>query len=257
MEKEKKQLPQALKFILIVLALLLVLAFLALAVIILNKERIKELSLNPRVDKTQNMMPEASPAEQAAEQPVQLKEIEGISPDDHIRGTADAEIRMILYSDLACEYCAEFKETLDTILQEYSGEMVLAFRHFPSLSDPASMEAALAAECAAEQDEFWAMYDKLYEDNLENTLSYEEYLKDAEELDLDLARFSECYSRQTHKSKIMDQYLKGRNYYVTGTPTFFLNRDIYVGSYPLDDFIRSDGEEVMGMRNLIQSYLSE
>ena len=255
MDKEKIKLKSFVKIISIAVIVLLVLAVLIIVATILNKERIKELSLNPRDTNINNSVVDS--AEEESEKILELKEMEGIDKDDHSTSDIQTPVQMVLYSDFACEFCAEFKDNIEMVLDENKENLALVYRHFPSLTDPRSMEAALASECASEQDMFWKMYGKLYEDNKENKLEYEEYLRDAEELELDLAKFSECFKKQMYKDKIMEQYMEGRNYYVTGTPTFFLNKDIYVGAYPLDDFVRSDGEKVKGLRNLIKEYLEE
>jgi len=42
---------------------------------------------------------------------------------------------------------------------------------------------------------------------------------------------------------------------VTGTPTSFVNGNIYPGAYPFEDFIASDGRQEKGMKNIISELL--
>jgi protein-disulfide isomerase len=91
-------------------------------------------------------------------------DIRPVSSDDWIRGTEDAPVTFIEYSDFECPYCKRFHETMIQIMKEYDGKVQWVYRHFPldQLHKQARQEA-VAVECAGEQGKGWEMIDKIYE----------------------------------------------------------------------------------------------
>ena len=112
------------------------------------------------------------PAPQGPDQAALQKALENVAPitaKDHIRGSADAEVIIVEYSDTECPFCKRFHETMKQIMAEYSpsGKVAWVYRHFPldSLHQKARTEA-VALECASElggNDAFWRYADRLFE----------------------------------------------------------------------------------------------
>src|SRR3989344_3220504 len=50
---------------------------------------------------------------------------------DHIRGSADAKVVFIEYSDFDCPFCKSFHPTAKQIFDKYGGEVSWIYRHFP------------------------------------------------------------------------------------------------------------------------------
>jgi protein-disulfide isomerase len=185
---------------------------------------------------------------QAAKRPV-------MSADDHIWGKIEAPVKIIVYSDFTCPFCLRFYETTQKIKQEFGDKVAIAFRYFPLPSHQGAFEAAMAAECAAEQDKFWPMHDKLFTDNKNDRLTKEQYLKDAQDLKLDVAKFSQCLEAKKYKEKIAQSYVKGKSFDILGTPTVFVDNEIYPGAYPFEDFVGPDGRQRKGMKSIIERHL--
>lgn len=178
-----------------------------------------------------------------------------VDDTDHILGSAAAPVKMIIYSDFECPFCANFTDTVRQAKEEFGDKAAIVFRHFPLERHRYAVSAAIASECAAEQGKFWEMHDKIFAANKAGGLGVEQFKKDAVELGLDSARFNQCLDSEKYKDKIQGQLLEGKNAGVTGTPTSFINGEIIIGAYPMDDFTGSDGVEKKGMRNIIQKYL--
>lgn len=79
-------------------------------------------------------------------------------------GDEDSEVRVLEFSDFQCPFCRRFAiETLPTLLDTMGDDVAFGFVHFPIIDiHPNAGRAALAAECASEQDEFWRMHDLLF-----------------------------------------------------------------------------------------------
>lgn len=82
---------------------------------------------------------------------------------DHIKGDANAPIKIIEYSDYECPYCKTFQVTLEKIVTESNGSVAWVYRHWPIHSG--SFEKLVAAECVAKikgNDAFWKYTDLLF-----------------------------------------------------------------------------------------------
>ena len=187
----------------------------------------------------------------------QVKAVRPIDQTDHLWGPADAPVQLILYDDFECPYCFDFYQTVKEIKEEFGDQVVVAFRHYPLSIHPNALIAAEAAECAAEQDKFWPMYDQLFADNLAKRMNREQFKKDATNLDLDQVKFNQCLEREKYKDKVMAQMLAGKGFGVTGTPTIFVNAEIYPGAYPFLDFTAPDGRAEEGMKSIIERQLKK
>ncbi len=166
--------------------------------------------------------------------------LEPISQEDHIRGNPDAQIALIGYSDLECPYCVDFHQTAQQLLEEYDGQIMWIYRHYPleQLHSNAT-ELAIGSECAARQgddDSFWAFIDYVFEN--EST----DAQKVAQALGFNTAQFSTCLDDESLAQKVQDQLNAGSAAGVTGTPGNILlntqtNDAILVpGARPVDQF---------------------
>lgn len=86
---------------------------------------------------------------------------------DHVRGSRDAKVVMVEYSDFECPFCKKFHDTMKDVLVTYGSDVAWVYRHYPiaSLHTKAAKEAE-ASECAAElggADAFWKFADRIFE----------------------------------------------------------------------------------------------
>lgn len=89
-------------------------------------------------------------------------DIPAVTPEDHIRGSIDAPIIVVEYSDLECPFCQRFHNTMEEIVAESDGQVAWVYRHWAVHLDQERGQFALpkaaAAECIAEikgEDAFW------------------------------------------------------------------------------------------------------
>ena len=111
------------------------------------------------------------PAQQVAdgvslEQAQLLENVRPVDETDHIRGSLDADIIIVEYSDTECPFCQRFHNTMKSIVEKYEGKVAWVYRHSPIDSlHPKARKEAEALECANEQggnDAFWTYTDRLY-----------------------------------------------------------------------------------------------
>ena len=184
---------------------------------------------------------QAAPEEQ---QPVQRYDVP--EDGDPAIGPADAPITIIEFSDFECPYCQRWHtEVFERIRNDYPDEVRIVFRDFPLKSiHPNAVPAAEASNCALEQEAFWEYSEALFSG--EHVLSDDSYLAIAEELELDVAAFEECYTSRRYADEVEADYQYAGNLGVRSTPTFFLNGLPIVGAQPYEVFKEVIDKELAG-----------
>lgn len=150
--------------------------------------------------------PSKSKDEQVKEEVIKPRPV---TKEDHIRGSIDAPIFIIEYSDTECPFCKRFHSTMQQVMDEYgeSGKVAWVYRHFPipQLHQKAETEAE-ATECVAElggNAAFWSYVDRIYEVTPSNDgLDLALLPQFAEDIGIDRAAFEECLESGRHKEKI-------------------------------------------------------
>lgn len=95
------------------------------------------------------------------------------------------------------------------------------------------MFAAEASECAADQGQFWAYHDLLFQNQTnKNKGSFNENnLKlYADKLGLNSSVYEECMESNTHIPIIQDQTSLAKSLGIQGTPAFMINGKTVVGA---------------------------
>lgn len=152
---------------------------------------------------------------------------EGVTAETHIKGNADASVVLVEYSDFQCPACAQFYPYVKEIMEEHQDNLRFEYRHFPLVNiHPHAVPAAQAAEAAGQQDKFWEMHDKLFEN--QNTWSRggnpsAYFIQYAEELNLDMDAFRRHLDSSVLTDAINEDFEEARERGFTGTPTFTLN----------------------------------
>jgi protein-disulfide isomerase len=154
------------------------------------------------------------------------------------KGRPDAPVTIVEFSDFQCSFCKIFwRDRLPRIDEKYiqPGKVRFVYRHLALLGPP-SVQAAVAAECAHEQDKFWPYHDRLFSVSGAFALSKGSLGRYADELKLDRARFDACLEADRARQKIEQETTIGRMIGMTGTPAFLINRGRLIGAQPYEVF---------------------
>ena len=166
-------------------------------------------------------------------------------------GDPTSPVSIVEFSDFQCGYCRKFwQDTLPKLKESYieKGKLRFTYRHFAILGKP-SEQAALAAECAAEQSKFWPYHDKLFENQGAALFSEPNLKRFAMEVRLHGDRFGACLSAGKYREKVEREtataaYLGGR-----GTPLFFVNQKLLPGAQPYSLFQKIIDEELSATKS--------
>jgi protein-disulfide isomerase len=155
--------------------------------------------------------------------------------DDGFLGAEDAQIVIIEFSEYQCPFCSKmYQEIYPDLKKDFidTGKVKYVYRDFPLTIHPNAINAAMAAECAGDQDQYFAMHNLLFENqtnwaNEDNPKkNFDEY---ATSLGLNTTTFSECYESEKYADEIAKDKEEGIAYGVQVTPTLFINGKLFRG----------------------------
>ena len=161
-------------------------------------------------------------------------------------GSSMADITIIEFADYQCQSCAKFyREVRDDILRNFvnTGQVRFLFKDFivnndmPTATttiDEASILAAEASYCAAEQGKYWEYHNKLYQNaEGENTqwVTIDNLKQIANNAGVgDLMQFSDCLESHKNSKTVNENDNLARSIGLQSTPTFIL---LYNRTQPL------------------------
>jgi len=152
--------------------------------------------------------------------------------DAPARGRADAPVQIVEFADFRCPYCARFQPILKRLLAEYPDDVRLAFVHMPVVAQD-SGRAAVAAEAARQQGDFWGMHDALFARSAA-PLDEAELRAVALTLGLDAERFSADLRDPALLTRVRADLVRVERLGLDATPALLVNGRLFVGlqTYP-------------------------
>jgi protein-disulfide isomerase len=151
----------------------------------------------------------------------------GTSEDQATQGP-EHEVSIVEYADFQCPFCARQAPDLRKLQAEYSGKVIVAFKHFPLPFHKQAKAAHLAALAAGEQGKFWEMHDLIYRHP--DHLSTEDFDRYAGDLGLNKEKYRRSLSDPAQSALIDHDISKGKALGVNATPTFVIDGHRLVGS---------------------------
>lgn len=175
---------------------------------------------------------------------------------DHarIQGSPEAPVWVVEVSDFQCPFCKRWhEETYPIIKKEYveTGKVRLAYVNFPLPAHKNAWPAAEAAMCAAAQNKFWEMHDRLFETQDQWGPSGAPLVifdSLATGLGLDIAHFNQCVTSQELKPTIQGDIDRAEQTGVEATPTFIIGSQVISGAQPPDVFRKAIDEALAKQR---------
>ena len=159
-----------------------------------------------------------------------------------VKGSEDAIITIVEWSDFQCPFCNRVSPTLAQIEKEYGDKVQIAFKHLPLSMHTKAKAAHIASEAAHRQGKFWEMHDKIFAD--QRGMSEAKYLEYAKELGLDMNKFEADLESESVAQAVENDLKMASSLGVTGTPGFFVNGRFLRGAQPFDAFKRLIDQEL-------------
>lgn len=145
-------------------------------------------------------------------------------------GDPSPTVELTEFGDFTCNQCRRSRTLLTSVVSAFDGRVRYTYRHFPNEQCEAARMAAMAAEAARRQQEFWPMYQALFTlPTITRTtlsmlaihlgLQYHQFLTDLDDEDLHL--------------RIEADRQEGQQLGVLTTPTLFIDGQRFYGKMTL------------------------
>jgi protein-disulfide isomerase len=165
-----------------------------------------------------------------------------------LRGSTNARVAVVVFSDFNCSHCAEFEREIYPKLEEQylrTGKVRLLFRDLPDRNDADALAKSEAARCAGEQGRFWDMHDVLYLD--QSPYSVESSAKWISATGIEAEPFRACMESHRYRDPIRRSIALADRMGIRGTPTFLIgtcddsgivirSEEIFTGVEPIKKF---------------------
>lgn len=148
-----------------------------------------------------------------------------------VKGPETARVVLVEFSDFECPYCAKATGEIRQILAAYPKDIRLIYKQFPLSMHPHAGLAAMASLAAQEQGKFWELHDQMF--NHYRELSRDNILAWAQELGLDMLRFTASMDNLKYKAAVDKDMEDGEFAGVNGTPALFINGKHFNGPIAL------------------------
>jgi protein-disulfide isomerase len=156
-------------------------------------------------------------------------------------GPDSAPVTIVEYADFECGACAEFAILTGPDIKERlvaTGRVRWIFRDFPIEGHRNAMPAHLAAACADEQGQFWAMHDQIFFNHgrwVPEARPERRFREFARAIGLDGDRFDDCLSSGRYRERILATRQEGVTRGIGSTPTFEINNQRMIGVMGYDE----------------------
>jgi len=150
------------------------------------------------------------------------------------KGAKNAKVTLIEFSDFQCPFCSKVNPTIDRLLKEYPNDLKVVFKHQPLPFHKDAHLAAQASLAAHEQGKFWAYHDLLFQN--QKALKRADLEKYAEQIGLNMAKFKSALDSGKFKSQVDADMAQARSAGISGTPSFLINGQKFVGAQPYEKF---------------------
>ena len=149
-------------------------------------------------------------------------------------GPADAAVHIIEFADFQCPYCARAFGEIETLVNTtYKGKVRLTWKNFPLNVHPWAEQAAIAAECARQQNPevFWKFARDFYNDQNEiNPQNLRDHIDGyASSAGLDGRALNTCVLGNAAQARVEQDKKDAEAVHINSTPTFLVNGIPVVG----------------------------
>ncbi|HEU5183353.1 MAG TPA: thioredoxin domain-containing protein [Gemmatimonadaceae bacterium] len=167
----------------------------------------------------------------------------------YVYGKPDAPVIVAEFADFECPACAQFATLTEPDVRKRladAGQVTFRFYDFPLEQHRNSILASLSAACAADQNKFWEMHDRIFagqdawasrpgeSDGSANRRASRLFSAYAKQIGLDESAWSTCVEEQRHLERIQANRQLGIQRQVRSTPTFVIGNQMVPGAISYD-----------------------
>ena len=155
---------------------------------------------------------------------IDVADIAKVKESSYIKGSEDAKITWLEYSDLECPFCAKLHNspTPKEVMEKYEWTVNKIFNHFPLNFHANAQKAAETLECAAQlngSEVYYNLISKSFEKYNNNNFVLTGLYDLAAKMWVNKSKLIECVDSGKYADKVVNQMQFGQaKFNVTGTP---------------------------------------
>lgn len=163
----------------------------------------------------------APAAEPKATGSLSKDEVSALTKGAYVKGSKNADILWIEYSDLECPFCKRLHDSgaISNLEKKYGSKLAVSFKHYPLPFHQQAIPAALTAECVGDaggSDKYFAFIEGVFKKGTPTQDTLDSVVK---EIGLDAAKIKSCVDSNKFKSIVDAQMSEGSSKFgVNGTP---------------------------------------
>jgi len=177
----------------------------------------------------------------------------------YFRNNPNSEVMFLEFSDYQCPACRMTQPTINQLMAKYHNSVIFTYRHMPLSFHTEADEAALAAECARDQDKFEMMHQAFFKNSAQ--LSKEksrifDFLKSfGKSVGIsNIKQYNSCIDDQKYADRIQNDIQTAIAVGITGTPAFIIGK--YDKSTKiLHGEMVTGGLKIVAFEKIIKKYL--
>lgn len=151
-------------------------------------------------------------------------------------GDPNAPITVVEFADFGCPACRTYETlTFPGVREQYidTGKIFYVYKDLPIVSQHGDL-AAQAAECAGEQDQYWAMHRRLFLDPQEwdasEQAASDAFQRYASDIGIDSGALSACVASGRYADEVRADFDEAQALHLIGTPMFFIDGALLAGA---------------------------
>ncbi len=161
----------------------------------------------------------------------------------YVIGSDSARVEIREYADFGCAACSHFAVLSGPDVRNRlvaTGRVRVRFRDFVIPSHPGSLDAHMAAACANEQGQFWAMHDQLFFNQrlwARERQPDRQFRNYAEAIGLNMGSWNACMRDRRYAARIDAAKQEGIALGVDATPSFVIGGLLVSSAIPYDSVV--------------------
>lgn len=168
----------------------------------------------------------------------------------------DGNVSLVVYEDYSDAFSADFAKTLEQAKADFPGKLKIAYRFYNASNSNASDQLALALLCANEQKLGLNMRQELFKQVGAMNASGDVIQNAIANIDVNQDEFNSCFNNLDKKEEVKDMNMVAGELSVYGAPTAFIGEETIVGAKPYENFTDSNGDEIEGLKQIIERQLN-
>jgi protein-disulfide isomerase len=178
-----------------------------------------------------------------------------VSASDPIRGSNDALVTLVLFSDFQCPFCKSIEGTLRVLEKKYGKDLRIVWKDYPLPFHDRAVPAAVLARVALAKSGtggFWQAHQALFEH--QDELGDDALKAIAKGLGLAWADVQKARNDGRFKSVFGESEHLARTLKVNGTPCSFVNGLRVAGAVPVEQLVSVIDQQLAKARNPAASH---